>query len=84
MMDFEQTLRSAGGYVGLGMFRDAWNESETHAPTLRAQDAVFELRIAIFKGLEKWESARVLAESLARRSPENHRWWAAMGIRPAA
>ena len=36
---------------------------------------VLELRISIYHGLGKWESARILAESLAKRSPENVGWW---------
>ena len=42
---------------------------------LRAHDAVLELRILIYHGMEKWESARVLAESLAKRCPDNPQWW---------
>jgi len=71
----EQTLRAAEGFIGIGMFQDAWDELETLPPTLLAADEVLELRIAIFNGLEKWGSARELAESLARRSPENPGWW---------
>lgn len=33
------------------------------------------MRIAIFMRLGKWESARVLVESLAGRSPEYPGWW---------
>lgn len=75
MTDSEKLLDPALGYVGLGMYEEAWKELEALPPTLQAHDEVLELRIAIFKGLEKWEAARVLAESLVRRSPENPGWW---------
>jgi uncharacterized protein HemY len=57
------------------MHQDAWNELESLPPELRADDGVLELRIQIYQALGKWESARVLAESLAKRSPENSYWW---------
>ena len=74
-----RNLEAALGYLDLGMHQDAWDELENLPPELRADDRVLELRIKIYQRLEKWNSARVLAESLAKRSPENpHRWilWA--------
>jgi Flp pilus assembly protein TadD len=75
MNELHQRLRATHGYIDLGMFQDAWDELESLPPAMRADDAVFETRIAIFIRLENWESARVLAESLAKRSPENPEWW---------
>jgi predicted Zn-dependent protease len=63
------------GYLALGMNQDAWDELESLPPELRADVSVIELRIEILQRLGKWESARVLAESLAKRSPENPQWW---------
>jgi tetratricopeptide (TPR) repeat protein len=63
------------GYLALGMHQDAWDELESLPPELRADVGVIELRIEILQRLEKWESARVLAESLAKRCPENPHWW---------
>jgi tetratricopeptide (TPR) repeat protein len=68
-------LEAALGYLALGMHQDAWDELECLPPEQRANDGVSELRISIYQALGKWESARVLAESLAKRSPENPQWW---------
>jgi tetratricopeptide (TPR) repeat protein len=75
MNDLQRNLDAAHGYLALGMHQDAWEELESLPPELRAHDHVLELRISIYHGLGKWESARVLAESLAKRSPENPNWW---------
>lgn len=77
MSELDRTLESAAGYLALGMLQDAWDELECLPPDLRVDDAVMALRIKIYQGLEKWESARVLAESLAKRSPGNPGWWIA-------
>ena len=68
-------LQAAIGYLQLGMFEDANDELEELPPDLRASDEVLALRIEIYQRLAKWESARVLAESLAKRSPEQPDWW---------
>jgi lipopolysaccharide biosynthesis regulator YciM len=68
-------LLAAQGYIELGMLEDAWDELESLPPELRAHDVVLELRIAIYQCLGKWDSARMLAESLAKRSPEKIHWW---------
>jgi predicted Zn-dependent protease len=75
MNDLQRNLDAALGYLALGMHQDAWEELESLPPELRADDQVLDLRISIYQGLKKWESARVLAESLAKRSPENPHWW---------
>jgi predicted Zn-dependent protease len=75
MNDPSRNLKAAMGYLDLGMAQDAWNELEKLPPFLKDRDAVLDLRIEIFQRLEKWESARVLAESLAKRFPENPSWW---------
>jgi predicted Zn-dependent protease len=75
MNEASRHLEAAHGYLILGMHQDAWDELENLSPELRADDAVLELRIQIYHGLGKWESARVLAESLAKRCPENPQWW---------
>ncbi len=75
MRDSGDILQAALGFFQLNMYQDAWDELGNLAPNLRVQDAVLELRIAIFNRLEKWNSSRLLAESLAIRSPENPQWW---------
>lgn len=75
MTSSEQRLQAAQGYIQLGMFQDAWDELEALPPEFMADDMVSELRVSIYQALEKWEPARILAESLAKRSPENVGWW---------
>lgn len=75
MNNLQRNLDAALGYLALGMYQDAWDELESLPPELRANDHVLDLRISIYQGLEKWEPARVLAESLAKRSPEKPHWW---------
>lgn len=75
MSELEQRLQPAFGYLKLGMHQDAWDELDALPPGMRAMDEVMEIRIEIYRELGKWESARVLAESLAKRSPENAAWW---------
>jgi tetratricopeptide (TPR) repeat protein len=75
MNDLQRLLMPVLGYIDLGMFEDAWEELETLPPELRANGAVLDLRITIYHRLGKWESARMLAESLAKKFPENPHWW---------
>jgi hypothetical protein len=75
MTGVSHNLEAALGYLALGMQQDACNELESLPPELRADDGVLELRIAIYHGMARWESARVMAESLAKCSPENPNWW---------
>jgi Flp pilus assembly protein TadD len=75
MNELDQRLRASHGYIDIGMFQDAWDELESLPPALRADDAVLETRIDIFMRMGKLEAARVLAESLAIRAPENPGWW---------
>lgn len=75
MNDPSQHLRAATGFLDLGMAQDAWDELEKLPSFLTDSDAVLDLRMEIYQKLGKWESARELAESLARRSPENLSWW---------
>jgi predicted Zn-dependent protease len=71
----EQLLQPAMGCLQPGMLEEANDELEELPPEFRAVDEVLGLRIEIYQRLAKWESARVLAESLAKRSPENPGWW---------
>jgi len=75
MNDLGRLLTPVLGYIDLGMFEDAWEELENLPPELRSNGPVLELRISIYQGMGKWEAARMLAESLAKRCPENPQWW---------
>jgi hypothetical protein len=65
------SLDPAPGFLSLGMFDYAWEKLEVLPPEHRANTDVIGLRIEIYNGLEKGESARVLADSMAKRNPEN-------------
>lgn len=71
MTDLQRSILAALGYIHLKMFQDAWDELEGLSPEDKAYDEVLEIRIEIFLHLKKWTSARELAESLARRTPED-------------
>ncbi len=71
----EHAISAVVGYISLGMFEDAWQELESLPPEQRADGDVISLRIEILQRLEKWESCRVLAESMAKRFPANPDWW---------
>lgn len=75
MNDLQRNLGAALGYLALGMPEEAWDELESLPPELRAEDLVLDIRISIYHRLEKWEDARVLAESLTKSCPENPQWW---------
>ena len=75
MPDILRTLEAAHAYLQLGLPEDAWHELEALPALARAAPRVIELRIEVLQMLEKWESARGLAESMANRSPENPDWW---------
>jgi tetratricopeptide (TPR) repeat protein len=69
-----QHLRSACGYVELGMYLDADAEVETIDPFYRALPEVLAVRLIIYAGLQKWELMQVVAEKLARHDPNNVQW----------
>lgn len=75
MTDLKRTLEAAAGYLTLGLIDDAWEELEALPPEMEREHAVLELRCEIYQRLGRWNSARVLAESMAHRFPENPAWW---------
>lgn len=75
MNDPTTHLKAAVGYLDLGMAQEAWDELDQLPILFRDRDAVLDLKIEIFQRLGNWGSARELAESLAKRSPENLSWW---------
>lgn len=75
MSELKRSLEAVEGYLTLELYQDAWEELECLPPALEAEHAVLELRCEIYQRLEKWSSARVLAESMAHQFPENPAWW---------
>lgn len=75
MTEFKRSLEAVEGYLTLGLYQDAWDELDSLPPEIRTEHAVVELRCEIYQRLGKWNAARVLAESMAHRFPENPSWW---------
>jgi tetratricopeptide (TPR) repeat protein len=69
-----QHYQAAVGYVELGMFLEANSELDKIDPFNRAAPEVLALRIAIYRGLEKWELMREIAKRLAEFQPSNVEW----------
>ena len=58
----------------LGTFLEADTELDKIDPFSRAAPEVLALRIAIYRGLEKWELMQEIAKRLAEFQPEDIRW----------
>jgi tetratricopeptide (TPR) repeat protein len=69
-----QHCQAAAGYVELGMFLEADTELDEIDPFNRAAPEVLTLRIAIYRGLEKWESMQEIAKRLADFQPDEIQW----------
>jgi hypothetical protein len=59
---YTQQLTRAEGFFELGMFEEAWNETEELPPIDRTEPLVLELRLRILTALSQWE----LGESVAK------------------
>jgi tetratricopeptide (TPR) repeat protein len=69
-----QHWEAAAGYVELGMFLEADIELDNIDPFSRAAPEVLALRIAIYRGLEKWELIQEIAKRLANFQPDDIQW----------
>jgi tetratricopeptide (TPR) repeat protein len=69
-----QHCQAATGYVGLGMFLEANTELDKIDPFNRAAPEVLALRIAIYRGLGKWELMQEIAKRLADFQPDEIQW----------
>ena len=67
-------LRTAIGYVELGMFQEANDELENIDPFNRAAPEVLGVRLAIYRGLKKWELMQQIAKRLKEFQPDNVQW----------
>lgn len=67
--DDQRRLRSATGYIELGMYVEADAELEEIDPFLRALPEVLVSRLRIYHGLEKWELMAVVAAKLVEWNP---------------
>jgi tetratricopeptide (TPR) repeat protein len=69
-----QHCQAAAGYVELGMFLEANAELDEIDPFNRAAPEVLAVRIAIYRGLGKWELMKEIAKRLADFQPNEVRW----------
>jgi tetratricopeptide (TPR) repeat protein len=69
-----QHCQAAAGYVELGMFLEANTELDNIDPFNRAAPEVLALRMAIYRGLEKWELMQEIAKRLVDFQPDHVQW----------
>ena len=69
-----QYWQAATGYVELGMFLEADTELDKIDPFNRAAPDVLATRLAIYRGLKKWELMREIAKRLAEFQPDDIQW----------
>ena len=70
----QQYLQAAVGYVELGMFAEADSELDKIDPFCRALPEVLAVRLAIYRGLKKWELMQQIAKRLKDFEPDNVQW----------
>ena len=70
----ERHLTAAQGYFDLGMFIEANDELEQIDADVRHLPEVLEVRLGIYRALEKWELVEVIARKLAQYDPQEPRW----------
>jgi tetratricopeptide (TPR) repeat protein len=75
----QRHLRSAHGYIALGMFEEANAELEEIDPFCRHLPEVLSARVAIYHGLKKWELMAIVGKKLVEWNsdePQNFVDWA--------
>ena len=70
----QQYCQAAVGYVELGMFVEADSELDKIDPFYRALPEVLAVRLAIYRGLKKWELMQEIAKRLKEFEPDNVQW----------
>ena len=70
----QQHWQAAVGYVELGMFVEADSELDKIDPFCRALPEVLAVRLAIYRGLKKWELMQQIAKRLKEFEPDNVQW----------
>jgi len=70
----QQHRQAATGYAELGMFSEADTELDKIDPFNRAAPEVLATRLAIYRGLEKWELMQEIAKRLKEFEPDNVQW----------
>jgi tetratricopeptide (TPR) repeat protein len=70
----QQHWQAASGYAELSMFLEADAELDKIDPFNRAAPGVLAIRLAIYRGLEKWELMQEIAKRLKEFEPDNVQW----------
>jgi tetratricopeptide (TPR) repeat protein len=70
----QQCWQAAVGYVELGMFAEADSELDKMDPFCRAFPEVLSVRLAVYRGLGKWELMQEISKRLRQFEPENVQW----------
>jgi hypothetical protein len=70
----QQHWQAAVGYVELGMFAEADSELDKIDPFCRPLPEVLAVRLAIYRGLGKWELMQEISKRLRQFEPENVQW----------
>ncbi len=77
-MPLEETddrhLTAAQGYLELGLFIEANDELEEMDADVRHLPEVLEVRLGVYRALEKWELVEVVARKLTQYDPDESRW----------
>ena len=81
----QKHLTAAEGYLELRMPLDANDEIESMDPDVRHLPEVLEVRVGIYRTLEKWELMQTVAKRLALHDPDQVQWtvWWAFATRRA-
>ena len=76
----QQYWQAAVGYVELGMFAEADSELDKIDPFCRALPEVLAVRLAIYRGLKKWELMQQIAKRLKEFEPDNVQWTISLAV----
>jgi predicted Zn-dependent protease len=68
-------LTEAVGYLELGMLLDSWNALEEIPADERHLPAVLQVRLEIYRRMEKYEGMATMAEHLTKQFPEDAQNW---------
>src|SRR5206468_4008199 len=64
-------LDAAQGWLGLGSWRDAWEELDEISPTMRGHPEVLQARYEAYGAAKEWELAWETARTISEMLPDN-------------
>ena len=71
----QRQLTEAIGYLELGMLQEAWDALEEIEAEQRHLPAVLQVRLEIYRRMEKYEGMATIAEHLTKVFPEDSQNW---------